>query len=179
MKLPAYTLQTLLDVGPQVQVPPVESISSLVSSTLLWTQTTSSVLDEMQKLLGCVLEQQQLTPSHQPYCPPESICQDLSKLSRCLLILSDVMLRVSSKQPEDSAISLPPTIPLQSFEILTSSMPSQTTSPSSTPTSKEPSQSQASLPWYRQEPQNPKHVLPQEDDVNPLEEAFHSEKLAK
>ena len=158
-----FTSLIPLGAGPQVPVPHDADTTKLALNILLWTRITSCVADEIHKLLGSVAEQQQLTHSPEPYSPSESTLVALSSLSRSLSILSDAALKEKWERPPGSTISLRPTIPQLCSEILTSSMPSKTTSHSSPPSSKEQSQDQANLPWYRQEPQNPKHVLPQEE----------------
>ena len=152
MSSQAFSSLIPLGAGRPVPLHPDESTIKLASNILLWTRITSCVTDEIHKLLGSVVEQQQSIHCLELYSPSESTLVALSGLSRSLSLLSDALLRERWGYPNSSTTSLPPTIPQLCSEILTSSMPSKTISPSLPPSSEEQSQHQANLPWYRQEP---------------------------
>ena len=142
-----------LDAGLPLPLPPNEDITKIVSNTVLWMQVTSSVGQEINKLVGSVAEQPLSTPSPESCWISQWDCVTLSSLSRSLALLSDAMYREKANRAHTTPTSLQPTIPQQSYEILTSYMQSQTTSNSSPLSSEETCQDQQDLPWYRQEPQ--------------------------
>jgi hypothetical protein len=151
--LPRSSSLIPLDAGHPLPLPPNEDITKTVSNTVLWMQVISSVGQEINKLVGSVAEQPLSTHSPESCWISQWDCGTLSSLSRSLALLSDAMYREKAKQGHGTSTSFQPTIPLQSYEILTSYIQSQTTSNSSLPSTEETCQSQQDLPWYRQEPQ--------------------------
>ena len=150
--IPQSTSLTPLDAVPQIPIPPSEDISKLVLNTQLWMHLTSSVLEEIHKLLGSVVAHPPSIPCREPSSLSESTLIGLSGLSRSLSILLDVLIKEKWHYPPEHIISLQPTIPQQSYETLISFTRSKTTSPSSTPSSKEQSPQPQPPKWYRQEP---------------------------
>ena len=150
--LPRSSSLTQLDAGLPLPLPPNEDITKIVSNTVLWMQVTSSVGQEISKLVGSVAEQPLSTPSPESCWISQWDCVTLSSLSRSLALLSDAMYREKANRGHGTPTSLQPTIPQQSYEILTSYLQSKTTSHSSPPSSEETSPNQQDLPWYRQEP---------------------------
>ena len=151
--LPRSSSLTQLDAGLPLYLPPNESITKAASNIVLWMQITLSVGQEINKLVGSVAEQPLSTHSPESCWISQWDCVTLSSLSRSLALLSDAMYREKANRAHTTPTSLQPTIPQQSYEILTSYMQSQTTSNSSPLSSEETCQDQQDLPWYRQEPQ--------------------------